>query len=130
MAVAAASWQVELDLFRGPLHTLLDLIERHELPVTRLSLVQAAAQFLALVHRPAVLERDLTAELLHVAARLLWLKSLALLPHADEAPHDEGDAEEDLEARLLAYRRFRDAARLLGARHEAGTRMFGRVAPV
>ena len=118
MAVASASWQVELDLFRGPLPTLLDLIERRELPVTRISLVQVADQFLALVHRSAALDLDLTAEFLHVAARLLWLKSLALLPHADEEPREEEDAEEDLEARLLA-----------AARHEAGTRMFGRVAP-
>src|SRR5439155_22168386 len=129
MAVASASWQVELDLFRGPLPTVLDLIERPELPVTRISLVQVADQFLALVHRSAALDLDLTAEFLHVAARLLWLKSLALLPHADEEPREEEDAEEDLEARLLAYRRFRDAAHLLAARHEAGTRMFGRVAP-
>src|SRR5436190_2149051 len=85
MAVASASWQVELDLFRGPLHTLLDLIERRELPVTRISLVQVADQFLALVHRSAALDLDLTAEFLHVTARLLWLKSLALLPHADVA---------------------------------------------
>src|ERR671938_486221 len=107
MAVASASWQVELDLFRGPLHTLLDLIERRELPVTRISLVQVADQFLALVHRSTTLDLDLTAEFLHVAARLLWLKSLALLPHADDEPRDEHDAEaeEDLEARLLAYRR-------------------------
>ena len=125
MAVASASWQVELDLFRGPLHTLLDLIERRELPVTRISLVQIADQFLALVHRSAALDLDLTAEFLHVAARLLWLKSLALLPHADDEPRDEQDAEEDLEARLLAYRRFRDAAGLLAARQEAGMRMFG-----
>src|ERR687885_649956 len=99
MAVASASWQVELDLFRGPLHTLLDLIERRELPVTRISLVQVADQFLALVHRSTALDLDLTAEFLHVAARLLWLKSLALLPHADDEPRDEEDAEEDLEAR-------------------------------
>src|SRR5919202_3225653 len=126
MAVASASWQVELDLFRGPLHTLLDLIERRELPVTRISLVQVADQFLALVHRSAALDLDLTAEFLHVAARLLWLKSLALLPHAEDEPRDEhDDAEEDLEARLLAYRRFRDAAGLLAARQEAGLRMFG-----
>ncbi len=41
--------QVELDLFRGPLHTLLDLIERRELPVTRVSLVEVAYQFLAVL---------------------------------------------------------------------------------
>lgn len=130
MPVASPAWQVELDLFRGPLHTLLDLIERRELPVTRVSLVQVADQYLALVRTSPMLDLDLTAEFLHVAARLLLLKSQALLPQAaDDEPEAEGAAHGDLEARLLVYRRFRDAARLLAARQEAGTRMFGRRPP-
>ena len=118
---------VELDLFQGPLHTLLQLIERHELPVSRVSLVAVTDQYLALVHASPALDLDLTAEFLHVAARLLLLKSLAVLPRVTEdEPREE---EEDLEARLLVYRRFRDGARLLMDRQEQGLRMFGRSAP-
>jgi len=126
----STSWQVELDLFQGPLRTLLDLIERRELPVTRVSLVAVADQYLALVRASPALDLDLTAEFLHVAARLLLLKSLAVLPRGeDDEPRAEDDDEEDLEARLLLYRRFRDGARLLAARQAEGLRMFGRVAP-
>ena len=129
MSVVSTSWEVELDLFRGPLHALLDLIERHELPVTRISLVEVADQYTALVRGSPSLDLDLMAEFLHIAARLLLLKSQALLPReADEEPPDDDDDAEDLEARLLAYRRFRDAARLLAARQDAGLRAFGRVA--
>jgi len=125
----STSWQVELDLFQGPLRTLLDLIERRELPVTRVSLVAVADQYLALVRASPALDLDLTAEFLHVAARLLLLKSLAVLPRGeDDEPRAEDDDEEDLEARLLLYRRFRDGARLLAGRQEAGLRTFGRVA--
>jgi len=132
MPASSAALRVELDLFRGPLHTLLELIERHELPVTRVSLVAVTDQFLALVQAAPVLDLDLTAEFLHVAARLLLLKSQALLPRAtDEEPRDEDnvDAEADLEERLLLYRRFRDVAGALAARQEAGLRLFGRVVP-
>jgi segregation and condensation protein A len=122
--------QVELDLFRGPLHTLLDLIERRELPVTRVSLVEVADQFLAVVRDAPSLDLDLTAEFLYVATRLLLLKSQALLPQEPtDEPHDGGDDEDDLEERLLTYRRFRDAARLLAERQEAGLRSFGHPAP-
>ena len=123
---------VELDLFQGPLHTLLQLIERHELPVSRVSLVAVTDQYLALVHASPTLDLNLTAEFLHVAARLLLLKSLAVLPRApeDESREDDEDDEgEDLEARLLVYRRFRDGARLLMNRHEQGLRLFARAAP-
>ena len=130
MAIAPATWEVELDLFRGPLHALLDLIERRELPITRISLVEVSDQFLALVRNAPVLDLDLTAEFLHVAARLLLLKSVALLPRSEDAEaRDEPDDETDLEERLLVYRRFRDAAGQLAARQEAGQRMFGRAAP-
>lgn len=125
-----SSLQVELDLFQGPLYTLLDLIERRELPVTRVSLVAVADQYLALVHSSPALDLDLTAEFLHVAVRLLLLKSLALLPRTvEDEPREEGDEEADLAARLLLYRRYRDGARLLAARQEAGLCAFGRVAP-
>lgn len=118
--------QVELDLFRGPLHTLLDLIERRELPVTRVSLVEVADQFLAVVRDAPSLDLDLTAEFLYVATRLLLLKSQALLPQTpSDEPREAGDDEDDLEERLLTYRRFRDAARLLAERQEAGLRSFG-----
>ncbi len=126
----ASTWQVELDLFQGPLHTLLELIERHELPVARVSLVAVADQYLALVHSSPALDLDLTAEFLHIAARLLLLKSLAVLPRAvADEPREDDDEEEDLEARLLLYRRYRDGARLLAARQEEGLRSFGSVAP-
>lgn len=122
---ASTGLQVELDLFRGPLHTLLDLVERRELPVTGVSLVAVADQYLALVRETQALDLDLTAEFLHVAARLLLLKSIALLPsQGDDEPLDEDDPDEDLEVRLLAYRRFRDAALALGARYEADLRLF------
>lgn len=129
MHAAASPLRVDIDLFRGPLHTLLDLIERHELPVTRISLVEVTDQYLALVRESPALDLDLTAEFLHVAARLLLLKSVALLPQAvADDPGAEG-SDDDLETRLLAYRQFRDAARLLAIRQEAGLRMYGRLPP-
>lgn len=131
MPAPFSTWQVELDLFRGPLYALLDLIERRELPVTRISLVEVTDQFLALVRNSPALDLDLTADFLHIAARLLLLKSMALLPRAGEdEPREERNEDEELEARLLLYRRFRDAARLLAARRESAGRMFGHVAPV
>jgi segregation and condensation protein A len=128
--MSSSALQVELDLFRGPLHTLLDLIERRELPVTRVSLVEVADQFLAVVRDAPSLDLDLTAEFLYVATRLLLLKSQALLPQRQgDEQRDGGDEEDDLEGRLLIYRRFRDAARLLAERQVAGLRSFGHPAP-
>lgn len=125
-AGVAPPWEVELDLFQGPLHTLLELIERRELPITRVSLVAVADQYLAVV-RSSSLDLDLTAEFLHIAARLLLLKSQALLPTVEQNEQpEESDDEDDLEARLVQYRAYRDAARALALRQEQGLQTFGR----
>ncbi len=121
-------FHVELDLFRGPLHTLLTLIEKRELSIARVSLVDVADQYLALVRESGSFDLDTAAEFLYVASRLLLLKSQALLPRPprDDADGDGAIDEDDLEMRLLTYRRYRDAAQALAARQEAGVRLFGR----
>lgn len=123
----ASAFHVELDLFRGPLHTLLSLIEKRELSIARVSLVEVADQYLAIVRDSGSLDLDTAAEFLYVASRLLLLKSQALLPRPqrDDTPDDVVD-EDDLEMRLLMYRRYRDAAQALAARQDAGMRLFGR----
>lgn len=125
----AGVFHVDLDLFRGPLHTLLTLIEKHELSIARISLVEVADQYLALVRGSGALDLDTAAEFLHVASRLLLLKSQALLPRPPRDEDASGDGtidEDDLELRLLTYRRYRDAAGVLAARQDAGLRLFGR----
>lgn len=131
MLVDLKYYQVDLPEFNGPLDLLLHLIERDELDVTAISLVAVTDQYLEHLGR---LKRDRVehmADFLVVAARLLLIKSRALLPQP-EAPfgdEDEEDPAEALARQLRRYKRFREAAAWLDGRQQAGLRTHVRVAP-
>src|SRR5919204_200534 len=113
---------LELPAFQGPLDLLLTLIERRRLAITDVSLAAVADQYLQAVRSLPERDPDLLGEFLVIAARLLLLKSRALLPQADEP--DEEESPDDLAERLEEYRRFKEAALALAARFESGEQAF------
>jgi segregation and condensation protein A len=104
---------IRLDEFEGPLDLLLQLVERRRLPIAELSLVAVAEQYLDQVQALEAVQPDVLSEFLAMAARLLLLKSRALLP-AIAPPEADGDDEpesaEELLRRLEAYRAFKEVA--------------------
>lgn len=122
-------YEVRLPVFEGPLDLLLYLIEREELDITLVALAQVTDQYLAYVqglsHRDA---RDLSGFLV-VAAKLLLLKSLALLPRPSPLPPEAEEAGEELVHQLQVYKKFKEIAMLLGKREEQGLRCYVRTAP-
>jgi segregation and condensation protein A len=105
----------------------LPLVHRRRLPIAELSLAAVADQYLAQVRALPVLQPDALSEFLAMAARLLLLKSRALLPAIEPPPGPEGDEETDaadLVRRLEAYRVFRDLAAQIGERDAIGPLSF------
>jgi segregation and condensation protein A len=113
---------LELEVFQGPLDLLLALIERRQLEITEVSLAQVADQYLQAVRSRPEPDPELLAEFLVIGARLLLLKSRALLPRPE--PVDDEEPLDDLTARLEIYRQFRDRALEIAARLESGAQSF------
>lgn len=116
--------------FEGPLGLLLELVEGGKLEVTAISVAHVTAQYLARLKQLTVTPAEL-GEFLQLGARLLYIKSLALLP---QAPHDTEQTDElrQLNRELSDYRRFQAAARELANRAHSGTwerRVTERLAP-
>jgi segregation and condensation protein A len=124
--------QITLPVFEGPLELLLHLIERDDLDITAVSLVAVTDQYLKKVHERETVDPGALAEFVSIGAKLILLKSRALLPRvevADEEPEDDVGAE--LVELLFEYQRFKAAADILESRQDSGFRLFGRdaVAP-
>lgn len=118
--------------FEGPLDVLLHLIERRELDITTISLALVADQYLALLREADNVDPDALAEFIAVGAKLLLIKSIALLPRREQERQLQSDDLEDptdLTERLRLYEAFRRSAGALRARQEAPLRSFPRVAP-
>src|SRR3989338_1736734 len=113
--------QIKVNQFEGPLDLLLQLIEEQQLDITAVSLATVTEQFLQYVRSlPAEAsgeggEKNPTnlAGFLVIAAKLLVIKSKALLPNL-ELDIEEEEAAFDLTAQLLLYKKFKEAGRFLG----------------
>jgi len=109
--VKAHHWQSKEKLFEGPLDLLLELIEKEKLEITDLALAQVADQFLGYLEGS---KEDITpehlADFLLVAGKLILIKSKAILPMLELEKEEEEDIEE-LKARLIEYRRFKEISK-------------------
>lgn len=119
-----AGYQLHLPTFEGPLDVLLGLIERERLEISDLSLVTVTDGFLAYIDVLDDPPPALLAEFAGIAARLLVLKSRALLPRL-ESVEAEPDVD-DLAAQLLEYQRAQQVAVGLRDKEQAGWRAFSR----
>jgi segregation and condensation protein A len=128
MFVDHLDYTITLPVFEGPLDLLLRLIEREELDITRVALAHVAEQYLAHVRAMETPDPASLSAFLVMAARLLLLKSRALLPQPPAADNPEPDDDDDALVRQLQdYQRFRRLAALL--RLYEGRRMYLRLAP-
>jgi segregation and condensation protein A len=130
MLKPVTGFQIKLPEFEGPLDLLLYLIEREELDITRVSLAKVTGAYLEYIHVLGKLQVDAVADFLVVAAKLLLIKSEALLPRspAPKAADDE-DPGDELVQQLLMYKQYKASARTLGEREAAGLRTYVRLAP-
>lgn len=124
-----AAYAVSLPSFQGPLDLLLQLIEKEELDISEISLVAVTDQYLRTITQLEEIEPGALADFLVIASRLLYLKSLSLLPKPQPATEEEEDSADALIKQLLEYRRFKQAAALLQEREEQGLRVYVRTAP-
>jgi segregation and condensation protein A len=102
--------RVKLQQFEGPLDLLLTLIEQQKLNITEIALAQVTEQFLAYIKQLEQVDPTILADYLSIAAKLLVIKSKAILPTLELEPEEE-DAGHDLENRLVIYRQFKEAAK-------------------
>jgi segregation and condensation protein A len=117
---------IRIRQFEGPLEMLLSLIEGRRLDITQVSLAEVADQYLERlsVERENIPLSDLS-EFLVIAARLILVKSKMLLPVLDFT-EDEEESMEDLERRLVEYKRFKDAAETMASGLAVGRRSYPR----
>lgn len=113
------SHTVAVGQFEGPLGVLLELIERRKLEVSSVSVGQITSEYLARVRslQPASVD-DLT-EFLQLGARLLYIKSLALLPKT--SAEEQTQELQQLSIELAEYRRIQAGAKLLADRSNERT---------
>lgn len=130
--MTVAELDLELDVFAGPFDLLLAVVLREEVDLLEVELGEVVVAYVEYLEREGELELDVATEFLVLIASLLELKSRLLLPGEEETLEEvtPEEAVEELLARLLEYRRYRDAAAELTKRFDAARGYLYRSAPL
>jgi hypothetical protein len=79
-----STFSYKLESFEGPLDLLLQLIARNKLNINDIPLTELIDQYLEQIQLFKEEEMDIASEFLEMAARLIYIKTVSLLPKHDE----------------------------------------------
>jgi len=123
-------YEVATPVYQGPLDLLLQLIERAELDITKLSLAQVTDQYIDYLQNLVEFSAEEVSAFLVIAAKLIQIKSEMLLPRPPSREAGEEDPGEALARQLLLYRKFKSVAKSLDIFQRANQRTYVSYAPV
>src|SRR5690554_5051954 len=113
-------YKVKLEAFEGPLDLLLHLINRLEIDIYDIPMSELTQQYIEHLHTMRVLQLDELSEYLVLAATLIEIKSKMLLPihEGEDFGNDVGfsledDPRDELVARIIEYRKYKEASIVL-----------------
>ncbi|MCA9134254.1 MAG: segregation/condensation protein A, partial [Planctomycetales bacterium] len=113
------TFQVDISQYCGPLELLLHIVRREEIPIRDIPLAKITNQYLEYLEVLVEMAIDDVAEFIDIASVLVEMKAKQALP-TPEAEQGEGETpalrdetDDDLVARLIEYRRIRDASSIL-----------------
>ena len=89
----------KIDVFEGPMDLLLHLISKHKVSINDVPILDLVEQYLEYVRAMQREDLDIASEFLEMAARLVYIKTVSLLPVHEEAE----ELEKELRGELLAY---------------------------
>lgn len=100
--------QYKLEAFEGPLDLLLSLIAKHKLDIYDIQISELLDQYMVQINAMQENQMDIASEFLEMASRLVYIKSVMLLPKHEEAE----ELKKELEGQLLDYQECRKTAKL------------------
>lgn len=98
-------YNVNLEIFQGPLDLLLHLIEKMELDIYNIPIAKLTESYLEYINTSEEFSLEIAEEYIVMAATLLHIKSKSLLPKFEE---DVVEEEEDLVQQLLDYKNYKE----------------------
>lgn len=104
------SLQYKLETFEGPLDMLLTLIAKNKLNIYDIQISELLEQYMQQIALMKENELDIASEFLEMASRLVYIKSVMLLPKHEESE----DLKKELTGQLLEYQQCKEVAKRLG----------------
>ena len=125
------TYSVSLEVFEGPLDLLLSLVSKERVDIAEVSISTITDEYLRVVKQMGEIELEVASSFLVLAATLLELKSIKLLPKKvvnDPELAALLEERDHLLHRLIEYSTFKSAAAAFSSLLESNSGYFGREA--
>lgn len=96
----------KIDQFEGPLDLLLTLISKHKMNILDIEIITIINQYLEIINSAQAQDLDIASDFIDMAARLVYLKSVYLLPKDEEGEKLKAE----LQGQLIEYSQAKIAA--------------------
>ena len=120
------AYHIYLDLFEGPLDLLLFLVSKAQIDIKNIFVSKVTSQYLEFVNSLQDGDMDSASDFIHMAARLIEIKSRKLLPKPRVEDEDEEDPEQALIRQLEDFKLMKEASDKLSSGHEIAQKRFYR----
>ncbi len=111
----------------GPLDLILQLISKHKLNIYDIEITKLLEQYLAYMEVIQSQEMEIASEFLEMASRLVYIKSVSLLPKHEEL---EEQLKKELTGQLIEYTLCRQVAQLLKSRYVGDELFYRQMQPI
>lgn len=99
----------KLEVFEGPLDLMLNLISKHKLNINDIEISKLLEQYIAYLNDCQSHDLELAGEFLDMASRLIYIKTVSLLPNSMEAEK----IKQELQGTLIEYSLCKQATQTL-----------------
>lgn len=104
-------YQIDLEIFNGPMDLLLYLIAKDEVDIQEVSITRVVDQYMEYLKRMRELNVDVTSDFIVMASTLTLIKSQAMLPTEEIDLEEEMDQQSELIHHLLEYKKIKMLSR-------------------
>ncbi|MDO4418950.1 MAG: segregation/condensation protein A [Ruminococcus sp.] len=118
MADTSTQLNYKLDAFEGPLDLLLLLISKNKIDIYDIKISLLLDQYLEQISKMEEQDMDIASEFLEMASRLVYIKSVMLLPKYEE---EAQELKRELQGQLIEYQQCREAAAKLSTMYSFDT---------
>lgn len=107
----------KLEVFEGPLDLLLHLISKHKLNINDIPIIMLVDQYMEYINNMSEQNMEIAGEFLEMAAHLVYIKTVSLLPK-----HEEAEVmKKELQGRLIEYSLCKKAAEFMSNKYIGNT---------
>ena len=106
------------EVFNGPLDLLLTLIIKNKIDIYDISITELLKQYMEQINLMRENEMDISSEFLEMASRLVYIKSVMLLPKYKE---EAEELKKELTGQLIEYQQCKEIAKILSTKYDFDT---------